>query len=356
VRFSLTDNAVWADGSVDDIDVTLVIKKLAHEDPFIKAGATGAIVDGRTATYTYELDPSSTPTVGAAIERIMTICNFNADTPKSDGTGTYTYDYMKYDKNLTTGKTVEINGAGYLSAGVANTTLKEFEFTATNADTYVVTFVMTDPDNHCWKFADVSSVSFIFKINKRTIANPIIETEYLLTTESVGGTEMSVDFDKHAHTILIKSLFENIHDDGTLYDVGNTTGLGTKYYTVDNTTDKRHIGVANYSSSHANAVANYDDTDALSMKVENLFDNITLPSDYYKFIDSSDKVGQTVSILNLFTLTAYTPGEYYLTFKLTDPANMTWADGSTVTVDSATGDTYIDYKLVINKVKHAAPT
>ena len=126
-------------------------------------------------------------------------------------------------------------------------------------------------------------------------------SDYLLSNESVDGTEFSVDFDKREHTILVNSLFDIIYDPAQSYDVNNATGLGSKYFTVENYTD--NVNGAGYTTSHPNQTDNYDSTSGL--KVEDLFDKITpLPTDYYPY--NGDKVGTSVSLLNLFTLTAYT--------------------------------------------------
>ena len=166
-------------------------------------------VEDRKASYTYEF--SNNP-VGA-VEREMSIDNFN--TASKYGTGTAQYDYMEYDASLTTGNTDGLNG--YLSDAGASGTI--YSFTAKNAGTYTVTFRITDPDNHCWEFADVSTVTFTFEINKLALANPIVNSDYLLTTEKVSDTELNVDFDKREHTILVQSLFENIYDPADIYDV-----------------------------------------------------------------------------------------------------------------------------------------
>ena len=345
VRFTLTDNAVWADGTNADVDIILQIKKLAHEDPLIIVNSAADTVDqnNRIASYTYGLDAG-----GNSIERIFEIDNFNIDT------GIYTYDYMKYDASLTTGKVSPADGTGYLDGddtdAAGSATYNQYTFKATNAGVYVVTFTILDPANHCWKFADVSSVSFTFEIKKYALANPKIVSDYLLSNESVDGTEFSVDFDKREHTILVNSLFDIIYDPAQSYDVNNATGLGSKYFTVENYTD--NVNGAGYTTSHPNQTDNYDSTSGL--KVEDLFDKITpLPTDYYPY--NGDKVGTSVSLLNLFTLTAYTPGEYYLRFYLTDGDNMTWTDTSNVLFDTVANKYYIDYKLSINKVKHDAP-
>ena len=60
VKFSLTRNAVWADGTTDDVTVTFVIEKLQYETPYIKDDGTG-IISGLTKTFTYKLDASAIP-------------------------------------------------------------------------------------------------------------------------------------------------------------------------------------------------------------------------------------------------------------------------------------------------------
>ena len=332
VKFELTDNAVWADGTDTDIEVILQIKKHAHKDPFIVTGLPGLKVEDRKASYTYEF--SNNP-VGA-VEREMSIDNFN--TASKYGTGTAQYDYMEYDASLTTGNTDGSNG--YLSDAGASGTV--YSFTATNAGTYTVTFRITDPDNHCWEFADVSTVTFTFEINKLALANPIVNSDYLLTTEKVSDTELNVDFDKREHTILVQSLFENIYDPADIYDVNNASGLGANFFTVENATDD--VNGAGYSANHENQTDHYDST--AGKIVYDLFDKIQpIPNGYYTY--NGEKMGDAVNLSNLFTLTAYTPGVYVLRFKLTDGDNMMWADGTVAD---------IDYKLVINKVKHDAPS
>ena len=329
LRFTLSGNAEWADGSLDAIDVILQIDKKTHKDLVIYADDPTDGKDeitGNTISYTYQLDEN-----GEAIERFMRIDNFDTD-------------LMDYN-GLTSGKDVATYGAGYFEDTGDGLGLSGNSYTvkASKSGDYVIEFELKDFANHRWEFADVKTCSFTLNIKKLKITQPVINTEYNLSNETFDGRTLTVDYDKRQHTILVQSLFEKLqhqyYGTAAFFD-----GSGVhKYYTVEDTTVTKNTAIdpAYNAATHADFFDGYDTTSHLTIK--NLFEMGNLTSYVYDGV-----YGSTVSsFINLFQLTAYTPGDYYMTFTLTDPDNMEWADEAAI---------YLDYKIVINKVKHAAPT
>ncbi len=334
VRFKLSGNAVWLDGSKDDLDVTLIINKKTHTDLAIYLDRADANewcdeVVGNTKTFTYKLDASGNP-----VDAFMKIVNFD-DT------------LMTYD-SLISGTMSATPGDGYLeesgtglglSADKTNYTVKAF-----NAGEYVIQFSLKDNANHRWEFADVATCTFKLQIKKLKLLQPVINSDYSLTNESIEGNTLTVDYDKNLHTILVESLFDNLNN-------GAYSVLGSKYFTVaDNTAAKNLAGDPAYNAAtHLTVFKSYDDTKTAGLKIKDLFeDTVTFDSTILNPAYSYNGVSANTDaeLINLFRLTAYTPGDYYMTFTLTDSANMEWS--------GVTGND-IEFKIVINKVVHDAP-
>ena len=340
IVFKLTKNAVWIDSTNDyvsrgDIEITLKINKKQHPDLFILEnpidGSDSLI--GNTLTYTYALDEHGDP-----IERFMQIENYNNN--------------LMYFSGVKNGIESTINGDGYLEytdtgLGIVNSG-KSYLVKAYKAGEYEIEFTLSDWANHRWDFADSETCTFKLVIKKLVLSQPVINSEYSLTNETVDGHTLSVDYDRRLHSILVQSLFEKL-ENGYYYDSGN--GLGEKYFKVENdTTAKNRALDSTYNPlTHPTYDKEYDTTS--SMKIKDLFEESTdvFTTDILNpsYVYPGTSANLTSSFINLFRLTAYTPGDYYLTFTLTDPDNMVWANST---------DTSIEYKLIINKVRHDAPT
>ena len=312
IRFKLTDNAVWMDGSSNDIDITLIIKKQEVKDLTIDG-----VDSGTEKTVRYKL------VGGTPVTHLLTLNGFDAD-------------LMGYD-GLTAGNGSIDGGADGNIVEVAVTgSGSVYAFTAVNSGTYEVSFKLTDGANYRWEYADTDMAYFKLIVEKLVMKDPVIDGEFKLVNETVddGLRTLTVDYDLREHTILVKSLFEEQGD-------GVYSGVGNKYFTVEDTTSTDY---PSYNSSvHVSALNSYDSTSAL--KVEDLFEILGTGYNY-----DGEHLGESTSFINLFALTAYKPGEYYMTFKLTDTDNMVWYNSGTPTAND------VKFKVIINKVKHAAPT
>ena len=314
IRFKLTDNAVWADGSTDDIDITLIIKKIEVDDLKI-----------------YDTDPS---TVKGNAKTVMYKLIGNAEEVKNlDLTG-YDSDTMRA-ATLFSGTALNV-----LSNAAATVNGKNgYSFTASKAGEYVFEFKLKDGANFRWKYADTDVAYFKLIIKKLELADPTLYTEYKLPNESINlaNRTLTVDFDLREHTILVKSLFENLNNGA--YDNGGA-GYGPLYFTVSNATN--YNGTNFTAVTHASQDMAYDATNGAA--AHTLFEILGSFSGGYSY--DGIKKNDSVYLNNLFALTAYKPGEYILKFAITDKANMVWANGS--------GDD-IEFRIVISKVSHKAP-
>ena len=336
LRFTLTSNAVWADGSEDYIDVTLLVNKKTHDDMFIVSDEPDDWFDdvtGSVKTYTYKLDNT-----GAPVEATMQLGNFDET-------------LMKYS-SLVSGTASSAAGDGYFEdLGMSADDNSRYDVKATNAGDYVVEFTLLDYANHRWAFADVASCTFTLRIKKLQLLHPVINTEYSPSNEITDGNTITVDYDKNLHTILVESLFGKVNN-------GAYSVLGDKYFTVEDTTaSKNSAADPSYTpATHKTFTASYDAMAADTL-IRDLFEDETVfdttlfdPAWQYKGEHANSlatAIDTNGRLVNLFRLTAYTPGNYYLTFKLTDSDNMEWA-GST--------SDEIDFTVVINKVMHDAPS
>lgn len=345
IKFKLSGNAVWDDGSTGDIDVTLIINKKMHTDLKIFDGETDTVtgnaewrddVTGNTKTYTYKLDSEGNPVVA-----FMQIENYDDTLMEYTGLISGTLSGSVGDGYLEDSGT----GLGEINNGAS------YRVTAFNAGEYVIEFTLKDYANHRWEFADVATCTFTLNIKKLKLFKPVINTDYSLNNESVEGDTLTVDYDKNLHTILVQSLYGNVKN-------GVYSHIGDKYFTVaDNTAVKNAAADPNYNpATHLTFFKAYDSM-GVDLRIRDLFEDTTvftnaiLDPAYEYTGEHADELASIIDVnknlFDLFRLTAYTPGDYYLTFKLTDSANMEWAD---------TTATEIDYKIVINKVMHDAPS
>lgn len=351
IRFKLSGNAVWLeDGTSDDVDVTLIINKKTHTDLKIYEGKTDTVngadewcdeVNGNTKTYTYKLDNQGDPVVA-----FMQIENYDKKLMKYTGVISGTPSTNAGDGYLEdTGTDLgEINGGA------------SYRVTAYKAGEYVIEFTLNDYANHRWEFADVATCTFTLNIKKLQLLQPVINTDYSPVNESVENNTLTVDYDKNLHTILVESLFGNVKN-GAYGDALAAGTIGEKYFSVTDTTASKNTAAdPSYNpATHLTFFREYDAMDG-TIKIKDLFEDTSVftnailnPAYVYKgefANDLASVIDTNGKLANLFRLTAYTPGDYFLTFKLADKDNMEWA-GST--------SDEVEFKLVINKVMHDAP-
>lgn len=326
IRFKLTDNAVWLDGTNSDIDITLIIKKREVRDLEIVPPVSGedAKVEGNTKTVRFKLDANE-PNGNGKFRHILQLDHFDST-------------LMGYD-GLIGGTATSNNGIdGFLVDVGANSNL--YDFNVWNAGEYEVSFKLTDGNNYRWTYADTDMAYFKIKVEKLILDNPeIANGEYKLPNEVIddGLRTLTVDYDLREHTVLVKSLLEKLGVPFTDY---------AKYFRVSDTTSTDYPDYA--AATHISSKKEYANTNGL--KVKDLFEILGASGILAtNFNYDGEHKNESVSLENLFTLTAYKPGEYYLTFKLADPDNMSWANGGTPSVDD------VKFKVIINKVKHDAP-
>ena len=328
IRFKLTSNAVWVDGSNDDFDITLVIKKIEVPDLEIITDAKNngeASINGKTQTISYKLDSN-----GEAVTRYLTVDKFNSTL----------MDF--YD--VTQGIESTMPGDGYLVVGGPSGS-SQYYFTAEKAGIYELAFKLNDAKNYRWVSINSEYIYYTFDIEKLKLNDPVIFGDYKLANEVVNDGErtLTVDYDLREHTILIKSLYEE--QQSGRFDATIATGtkaglkLGEQYFTVANTTYDDDTTLS--STTHESALNYYDVTSGKTVKsLYEILGKYTYDG-LYGTISNGPK--------NVFALTAYTPGTYHIRFSLVDKDNMIWYNGG------AYSDEDIVFEIIINKVKHAAP-
>ena len=295
IRFVLTGNAVWADGTDDPVELTLVIEKQKFATPYIYDDKDAeAQISGRTKTFEYKLDSN-----GDAVTRLMRVNEYDTAIMELFGT---------LDGNVT---------------GTEGDIFYNFE--AKNSGTYEITFRLKDFANQRWEYADKEEITFTFQINKLTLQKPVQTAEFKLPAEeiNVNDNTLSIDYDDKEHTILILNVIEEYltgstnkylwYEDTTPVYSGNMTPLKIKYYA--DTAGKTVIDL--YGTSYDGPKKN-------------------LPV----AIDGE-------ALKNVVTITAKQTGEYKFTVHIADADNMQWTDG---TADDIT------FTISIDKKVHDAPT
>ena len=328
VRFTLTSNAVWSDGSKLPVDVTFVISKLQYDTPFIDDGKITADInkdgtvspDGFTDTYTFELDTD----LESGIERTMRIYNHNTSILRADPDGIVT-STTKPDGSITvgTGTNTDIGPDG-------NPYGDYYEIKMRDAGTYTVTFTLDDFDNYRWKVADVRSITFILKINKKRLNNPVIANDYKTENETISGNRLSVQYDTREHTVMLRNMVGGAIDHGA-----GTLAGHNEYVKFEDVTDYTTPGAVNDTLT----LGRYTDTASAGVIAKDIFGD--------KYVGNlSYNKDSLINEKDIFTFRTVKPGIYKIKVDLVNSDNMEWTDGST---DSQ------EFILDISKLNHPAP-
>ena len=329
VKFSLTRNAVWADGTTDDVTVTFVIEKLQYETPYIKDDGTG-IISGLTKTFTYKLDASGNPDT-----HTIEIGNFNYDDLNNTPVVTPNGDPIMFLKSVT-----ETTGADTTIANAGITTVADNEFTAQNAATYEIIYALTDFANTRWKYADKETITFTFKVNKLSLDKPETVNTYRLENETITADSLKVDYDTRMHSIMIDNIV------GLYSQFTDTNPRVSSSKTPPQFTDASfYLGMTDVTVYNADMdtliVSWYRDAkaDTTGKTVGDLYD---FGSYVYEGILRSEHVDRE----NILMFTASTPGTYSMKLNIVDKHNMQWSDAT---------DADAVFNLIVNKMKHDAP-
>ena len=314
IKFSLTSNAVWADGSTDDISITLLVKKIEVPDLVIVNDDSEATVDGTVKTIKYRLDSS-----GNAVDRILKLQGYKDSLMQ--------FVAASLPTDMTSDGIIDIASTGAQDG---------YSFRAQLSGSYTVTFQLLDGNNYRWSYANTDEIYFTLEVEKLELQDPAIFAGYKLVNEFIDNENrtLTVDYDLREHTIIIRSMFEALNN-------GLYSGLGAAhYFTVTPTTN---------DPSHVPVMKAYDSTQGLS--VNSLFEILGTVGFTYDGPDAGKTVGAGAivgAVLNAFALTAITPGEYVLTFHIVDD-NMVWFNNGSPTAND------IEFTLIIKKVIHEAP-
>ena len=316
VRFTLTGNAEWDDGTgnyggSDPIDLILLIEKLQFDTPFIvnDIDPDDAVtqINGNTKSTVYKF------VNGAGVSQSISIGNYD--------------DQIMSLSGLVS--SVNEQGIADPSRHGVDLATGYYVVNATLASTVTIRFRIKDFENTRWDFDDVEEITFIFQIDKLELANPVIADQYLLELESVtDGNTLSSVFDSRLHTALVENIltreymtfrdtspYNDSYKDRLDYD--RTPTANTYVNGVDNTAG--YLTVAD--------IYGFGSTDYL----QNGVDYTTEVEDKFDYI--------------LMRVTQ--PGSYSLTVTLTDNANMCWQGGNI-------SDQVIT--IVINKMAKPAPS
>ena len=211
VRFTLTDNAVWYDGSTDPFDVTLVIEKMVFDTPYIhNDGDKDATIVGNTKTFSYSINEAN----GEKAVRKMSIVEYDDQIMELYKVNGELYDPNTYDADATGLTVLGVNAdTGY------------FEFSATDAGTYTVEFRLLDFTNKRWAFADQETIEFTLEIKKMSIASPTAVLTFKLTHENIDGNTLTVQYDTYSHSLLlggVRNSYFMLYNDVTDYVAAGT--------------------------------------------------------------------------------------------------------------------------------------
>ncbi len=308
LRVSLTQNAVWSNGSSDDLEVTLIIEKYQYDTPYIVVdnADNDKQISGTTKTYTYAINPLT----GDKVVRNIDIYTALDDTVMTQGALTNNLtDLNLLDPDNTSGDNL-------------------YMYEAADAGTYTITYELVDPDNTRWKFADVATMTFTLQINVLELYNPVATNEYLLTNESLTTdtsnspgkqtTTLTVEYDTKEHSVLITNWLNSNY---MTYDpaVDGSTADGHAYYV-------NYYDIASATATHMTVGSVYGDTYDGPRK-NNLLSN-KISTDFLVF--KAEAI----------------PDTYTITFSLTDDVNMRWKDGTT---------DELEFVIKIEKMVHDSP-
>ena len=314
VRFTLTQNAQWDDGTKDPIDITLVIDKLQYETPFI-------------LPYDYPADPSADTSIVDAFTRKVTYAL------NSDGSS-HVWDFTigEYDSSIMSLYERTSTSAESITVGTPNAN-NEYPFSARLAGTYTVTFIMNDFENMRWKYADKETVTLTLVIEKLKLTNPVVDGDYLLNNDTLtgGNTVLNSVYDQKKHTALIENVLNSYYmsyEDTTSYAASDIKHQRT----LSGITANNYVGGDPANGYLPNTLVN--DVFGLGGDTTYVFKSATL-------LTQVDKI-------NYVLFSTRDTGTYTVTFKIAADqlANMTWADGS-ITDKTVT--------IIINKFSHTAP-
>lgn len=303
VRVSLTKNASWGDGEPRYIDFSLIIEKLQFETPFIVDDGMDedAVIDGFTKTTSYELDSHYNPVV-----KTVYFDNYNSAIMKLSNLSVTVNEGKSrvedYDEDFSW-------GYYYVSAKYAGT--------------YSITFRMLDFLNTRWKYADKETITFTFRINKKELANPLIEGGYLISGEMSDGYTLKSIYDGRTHTVLLNNIY--------IRNNNAETGEPYMHYQVDWKTTSQDFTQQEYLATTGTLTAE----DIFGTSHTGLYQDTNL--------DPKD----AVNMQDVLKFKATQPGTYTATVKLVDKDNMCWKG---VDKDTQT------YTLSVTKFEHDAPT
>ena len=311
VTFTLTSNAVWADGTNTPVDIKLIIKKLEYDTPYIINDGTGAgSIVGETKSFTYELDGSGNP-----VERNIKIADFT--------NGTYP-DVVFDNKSGEIMELVSYDPVNAAQSDIAPVSGSDYEFTATKANTYAITYKIKDFENTRWKYADKETITFYFVINKKVLKNPTPVNTYLLDNEVLKNGVLTVDYDTRMHSFMLENIVESPFTDNG--------GVFTSYYL-----------------SYQDITSDPDAKDTLTLKwyseISDAIGNNKV-SDIYGATYDGTKKDWLINKNNVLVFGTTLPGTYEVKVSLVDSNNMEFEGGS---VDPLT------FTLKINKLVHEAP-
>ena len=314
VRFTLSQNAQWADGTRDPLDISLIIEKIVHTTPSIipYQPSDSSIIDDFTRSVDYKINASvHDGLVAAAEKQQLSIDNYDMSIMSF------------YDATLPNGWQLadnfsedEINKIFTLWGGVAGT--------------YTVTFRLSDFKNNRWAYADKETVTFTFEIKELELDNPTFEGDFLLNgdTLSNNNTRLNATFGEGiTHGVILPDIL------GSDYMYYTSTGDTNSFIY----TDQKDIIKNNF-------VNNSNNTDGYIYDIATLFGYTasSMPA-----LANGKNPTDGPDSLNFIVLKAKDTGVYTLTFNLRDPENMVWKDG-TKTAKTVT--------INIEKIRRSAPT
>ncbi len=317
-------NIGWDDGTNGDVVFTLTIEKKEYATPEIDDPALSltppeapTVVD-QTRTVTYYLDPNT----GSGADQPFIIKDIDEKVLKMAEKSSDDFKFI--------GTTPGQNGG------------TDYRFSASKAGEYSIKFNLINFANECLDYDNTKDyVLYKFIINKYELDVPVIDTDgtAMLKDESATSGAYTAVYDAARHGALVL----NVRDGNYMtyspangeYDMVTGTKKGQFFY-------GEHVSTTETAPSSGQY-----------MIIDDIFNKSTFDGKTFvtkfdgKFQSPTSNIGYTqLNRVNFILIHAAEPDTYELVFKLKDPVNMQWDDGSV---------TDKKVKLIIGKKQIAAP-
>ncbi len=165
------------------VNVSVTVGKIKLEKPV--ADTTKFIYNGNEQTYNIAANErytvSGNTQTNAGTYTVTVALKDKANVSWADGTTddlTYTFEITKFDIEKPVADMTKFiyNGSAQTYNIAANERYTVSGNTQTNAGTYTVTVVLTDPDNVSWADGSTDNLSYTFEISKLAIEKPLADT------------------------------------------------------------------------------------------------------------------------------------------------------------------------------------